>query len=113
MEVPVWVISLGISFCGLLLTGVSILGAKMASDKKDNREMGGLLVEIKYLRNDIKDGNKNMNDHLLFCRGQCERLTVTERDVKVAHKRIDAHDEKLSKHDQELEDLRRLREERK
>jgi len=110
MDIPVWVISLLISFCGLLLTALSILLAKTANDKKDHREMGGLLAEIKNMRDDIQDGNKNMKDHLLFCRGQCDKLIVVERDVKVAHKRIDGHDDKLSKHDQEIEDLRRLRE---
>lgn len=110
MDIPVWAVSLGISFCGLLLTVVSIMAAKMASDKKDNREMGGLLAEIKNMREDVQDGNKGMKDHLLFCRGQCDKLIVVQRDVKVAHKRLDGHDDKLSKHDQEIEDLRRFRE---
>ncbi len=106
MDIPVWIISLLISFSGLLLTGVAILATKLSTAKKEARETGEIVNELKNLREDVQNGNAVFITHSAYCKTQAEKLTIVEQSTKSAHKRIDDHKEKLSIHDQEIQDLK-------
>ena len=113
MDIPVWVINVFIGLGGLTCTVLVIVMSRIAKANNVGREMGEVVTEIKYMRKDIQEGNENMATHLVFCRSQCKELSLLDKKVSKLHDRVDGHDTHLSRHDQELEDLRKLREERK
>lgn len=101
-----WVIALIISFLGVAISGVAVLANYTNKVKKEAEEKGNIVTELKHIRKDIEDGGKDTKEHLKFCRSQCQKLEVVERNLELINYKLENHDEMISIHDRELKELK-------
>jgi hypothetical protein len=114
------IISTLIGAVAVLLTATGLLAARITQVKKEATEQGSLITKMEHLTVKLSEIANNMDkqfvriDTLMSkqsegCRLHSEKITIIEQSTKSAHHRLDEHREKLSLHDRELEELRRLK----
>lgn len=102
--IPSWIIEILVGVIALLLSIMVYYRSRMKDVKDDAEEKGGIIAEIKNLKEAVDKSTQGLVDRMITietraelraesCIKHGERITKVEQKAESAHKRLDEHTE--------------------
>ena len=95
MLIPTWVVGVLIGIVGLGFTGMGFFYARIKNAEQLAQERGVITTKLDNIDKKVEGIIVSQAAQQSLCSARGERIAVIERDVKVAHNRLDGIERRM------------------